>query len=220
MLMLAQAAAAGKPSVFDIFILGGGVIGYVILLLSVVMMALIITYFIQYRRTTIVPDAVREQIQVMFENKQYREAIDFTAADTSFLAGTVNAALAEAGHGYPAMERALEEAAEDRTTRMLRHVEWLNLLGNIGPMLGLLGTVYGMIGAFFDIVEKGQPNPADLAGNIGIALVTTMQGLLVAIPALSFYSIMRSRIDSLTSSAMLTAQELISNFRPGGKGGL
>ena len=220
MLMLAQAATAVKPSVFDIFILGGGVIGYIILLLSVVMMALIISYFIQYRRTTIVPEAVREQIQIMFENKQYREAIDFTAADTSFLAGTVNAALAEAGHGYPAMERALEEAAEDRTTRMLRHVEWLNLLGNIGPMLGLLGTVYGMIGAFFSIVEKGETNPADLAGDIGIALVTTMQGLSVAIPSLSVYSIMRSRIDSLASSAMLTAQELISNFRPGGKGGL
>ncbi|OQB80832.1 MAG: Biopolymer transport protein ExbB [Planctomycetes bacterium ADurb.Bin126] len=207
-------------SIFEIFIVYGGVVGYIIVALSVVMVALIIQYFIQYRRTTIVPDTVREQIQAMFENKQYREAIDFTAADASFLSGTVNAALAEAGHGYPAMERALEEAAEERTTKMLRHVEWLNLLGNIGPMLGLLGTVQGMILAFIEIAKTGTPKPADLAESIGMALVTTMQGLIVAIPSLSFYSIIRSRIDSLTSSAMLTAQELISNFRPGGKGGL
>lgn len=208
-------------SFFEVFILGGGFIGYIIIALNVILVALVIQYFIMYRKTTIAPDPVREQIAAMFENKQYREAIDFTAADNSFLAGTVHAALAEAGHGYPAMERAMEEAAEERTTKMLRHVEWLNLLGNIGPMLGLLGTVQGMIGAFFDIVKKGgTPNPADLAENIGIALVTTLQGLVVAIPALSFYTIVRTRIDSLTSSAMVSAQELISTFRPGGKGGL
>ena len=218
-MMLGQSTV--DQSFFAVYILGGGFVGYIIIALSVVMVALVIQYFIQYRKATIAPDTVKDQVAAMFENKQYREAIDFTAADSSFLAGTIHAALAEAGHGYPAMERAMEEAAEERTTKMLRHVEWLNLLGNIGPMLGLLGTVQGMIGAFFDIVRLGgTPDPAALAGNIGIALVTTLQGLVVAIPALSFYSIVRSRIDAQTSGAMVSAQELISTFRPGGKGGL
>ena len=54
---------------------------------------------------------------------------------------------------------------------------------------------------------------------IGIALVTTLLGLGVAIPALTVFSIMRNRIDALTSEAMTSSQELVSAFRPAGKGG-
>ena len=114
----------------------------------------------------------------------------------------------------------MEEAAEERTTKMLRSIEWLNLLGNVGPMLGLMGTVWGMILAFFTMVRKGgDVNAADLAGDIGVALVTTLLGLGVAIPALTVFSIMRNKIDALTSETMMTSQELVSAFRPAGKGG-
>ncbi len=84
-------------------------------------------------------------------------------------------------------------------------------------MLGLLGTVWGMIGAFFKIVEAGQPEPAKLAGDIGVALVTTLLGLAVSIPAISIYAILRNRIDALTSEAVMVSQELISTFRPSAK---
>jgi len=81
-------------------------------------------------------------------------------------------------------------------------------------MLGLLGTVWGMINAFFNIVAAGggTPAPGQLAGSIGIALVTTLLGLAIAIPALAVYSIMRSRIDALTSEAMVASQQLLANF--------
>ncbi|MDY6914010.1 MAG: MotA/TolQ/ExbB proton channel family protein [Planctomycetota bacterium] len=197
---------------------GGGLIGMILWLLSVVMVAISVEYFISIRRVNILPDDIRDQVGEFFGNKQYREAIELTVNDPSLLSYMVHAALTEAANGYSAMERAMEEASEERTTKLLRHIEWLNLLGNIGPMLGLLGTVWGMIQAFFKIVEKGgMPDPKALAGSIGIALVTTLLGLGVAIPALSVYSIMRSRIDTLTSEAMVVSQELISNFRPGKK---
>jgi biopolymer transport protein ExbB len=206
---------------FKVIFMGGGGIGYLIWGISVVTVALIVQYLITIRRANIMPMLVHMQIQELFENKQYREAIEITAAEPSFLSYVIHAALADAAHGYPAMERAMEEAAEERTTKLLRNIEWLNLIGNVGPMLGLLGTVWGMIGAFFRIVQKGGvPNPADLAGDIGIALVTTLLGLSVAIPALAVYAIMRNRIDSLTSEAVVAAQALISNFRPGGKGAM
>lgn len=202
----------------DVVLFGGGVIGYIIWLISIVTVALIISSALKIRRATILPELMHSQIQDMFENKEYRDAIDVTASDPSYLGYVVHAALAEAAHGYPAMERAMEEASEERTTKMLRSLEWLNLIGNIGPMLGLFGTVYGMILVFFKIVEAGgMPNPADLARGIGIALVTTLLGLAVAIPALAAYAIFRNRIDSLTSEAMVASQDLISNFRPGKK---
>jgi biopolymer transport protein ExbB len=205
-------------NLFDILLVKCGYIGYILWALSVGTGALIVKYFIDIRRMNILPPDVYEQIQGQFEEKQYREAIELTANEPSYLSYVIHAALSEASHGYPAMERAMEEAAEERTTKLLRHIEWLNLIGNISPMLGLMGTVWGMIMAFFKIVEKGgTPDPAQLADAIGLALVTTLLGLAIAIPALSIYAVMRNRIDSLSSEAMLASQELISNFRPGGK---
>jgi len=127
----------------------------------------------------------------------------------------VHAALNEANHGYAAMERAVEEASEEKTSDMLRRIEWLNLIGNISPMLGLLGTVWGMIRAFMEIVKaRGMPPPENLAQSIGIALVTTLLGLSVAIPALSVFAVIRNRIDALSSQAIVAAEELIATFRP------
>ncbi len=201
----------------EILVFGGKTIGFILWGLSFVTVALAVRYFLQIRRLNILPEKMKQNVSSLFEGKQYREAIDLTGRQSDFLSYLIHASLTEAPHGYPSMERAMEEAAEERTTQMLRSIEWLNLIGNIGPMLGLLGTVWGMIGAFFKIVEAGQPEPAKLAGDIGVALVTTLLGLAVSIPAISVYAILRNRIDALTSEAVMVSQELIATFRPTAK---
>ncbi len=108
----------------------------------------------------------------------------------------------------------MEEAADEQTARLVRSIELLSLFASIGPMLGLLGTVWGMIGAFFAIAQSGTPDPAKLAPDIGVALVTTLLGLVVAIPAMSAYSMLKKNIDAFTSEGVMSAQELIQNFRP------
>ncbi len=218
--ILAQAAEEATKettSYFQVLVTGGGVIGYVLWMLMVLMIALSIKYFIDIRRGTVLPPVTLAQLQEYFENRQYREVLEVTEEDPSFIGQLMHASLSEASYGYSAMERAMEESAEASTTKMLRSIEWLNLIGNIGPMLGLMGTVWGMIGAFFSIVEVGQADPELMAKDIGVALVTTLLGLVVAVPALSVYAVMRNRIDSLTSEGMLTAQEMISQLRPSKK---
>ena len=215
----AVAADMRTRSMFGQFIWpGGGWIGVLLLCIDVASIAIIIEYFINIRRTNVLPDPVREQIGALLEEKEYRGVIELTASEPSFLSSVVNAALSEAAHGYSAMQRGMEEAIEERTTRLLRKIEVLNIIGSIAPMLGLMGTVLGMILAFNKIVEAGGvPDPAQLADSIGIALVTTFWGLVVAVPALSVYAFMRNRIDALSAETSLTAQELISAFRPGGR---
>ena len=113
----------------------------------------------------------------------------------------------------------MEEAAQGEVAKLLRKVEWLNLIGNVSPMLGLLGTVWGMILAFFTIVAAGGiPQPGDLAGSIGMKLVCTLEGLMVAIPALVVYAMMRIRIDSLSSEALVLCQEWIAAGQAGRSG--
>ncbi|MFW5840211.1 MAG: MotA/TolQ/ExbB proton channel family protein [Planctomycetota bacterium] len=204
---------------FDVLIVKAGYVGWLIWLISAGTMALIIEHFISIRRENILPDLTRQEVEALFENKQYREAIDLTSTQQDMLSYCVHSALVEAPHGYAAMERAMEEANEERTTKLLRKIEWLNLIGNIGPMLGLFGTVWGMIDAFFTIANSatGTASAKDLAPAIGMALVTTLLGLAVAIPSLAVYAVMRNRIDALSSETMMTCQELVSAFRPGRK---
>jgi len=84
--------------------------------------------------------------------------------------------------------------------------------------MGLFGTVYGMILAFQQLVASGgSPDPAKLAAGISTALVTTFWGLIVAIPALAAYALIRNKIDALTSEGLVIAEELISPFKPGAK---
>ena len=217
--ILAQAGeeAAETTSYFKVLVAGGGVIGYVLWALNFLTWGLSIKYFLDIRRETLLPTATTVQLQEMFENRQYREVLELTGGDPSFIGKVVNGALSQASYGYSSMERAMEEVAEEHTTKMLRHIEWLNLIGNIGPMLGLMGTVWGMIGAFFSIVEQGQAKPEDMAGDIGVALVTTLLGLIVAVPALSVYAVMRNRIDGMSSEGMVMAQEWLSQLRPSKK---
>jgi biopolymer transport protein ExbB len=206
-------------SLFTILFTGGGAIGVVIWIISVLTLALIIEHFISIRRVNILPEDAREEIRGLFEAKQYREAIDYTEGNPDVLSFMIHSALVEAPHGYGAMERAMEEAAEERTSKLMRKIEWLNLIGNIGPMLGLFGTVWGMILAFQKIAQSkgGNVQPTELADSIGLALVTTLLGLAVAIPALAVYAVMRNRIDALTSEAIIVGDEMINVFRPGKK---
>jgi len=187
----------------------------VIYLGSIASIALIIEHAITIRRSVIVPELSVAQVKTMFDERRFREALEFCQADPSFVSGVVHAGLIEAANGYEAMEAAMQDATGERSARLYRKIEWLNLLGNVAPMLGLLGTVWGMIVAFGEIEAKGgKASPEDLAGGIMIALFSTFSGLVVAIPALAGYGIFRSRIEQMSMEAALVAEELLANFKP------
>ncbi len=182
---------------------------------SIASVALIIEHAIVIRRSVIVPELSVAQIKTMFDERRFREALEYCQNDPSFVSGVIHAGLIEAANGYEAMESAMQDAAGERTARLYRKIEWLNLLGNIAPMLGLFGTVWGMMVAFGEIEGKGgRANPADLAGGIMIALVSTFCGLLTAMPALSAYGIFRSRVEQMSMEAALVSEELLANFKP------
>jgi biopolymer transport protein ExbB len=198
---------------------GGGTIGLILWAMSVGTLAIIVESLLRIRRPNILPDVIADQVRSMFENKQFREAIEHVSEREDMLSQVLHSGLAEAPHGYAAMERAMEDAADERRARLLRRVEWLNLIGNVSPMLGLLGTVWGMILAFGTLERTGIPDATQLAGSIKTALVTTLLGLSVAIPSLAVYGALRNRIDGLSSETMLTSQELLAMFRPGKRQG-
>jgi biopolymer transport protein ExbB len=182
---------------------------------SLASIALIIEHAITIRRSILLPELSVAQVKTMFDERRFREALEFCQNDPSFVAGIIHAGLIEAANGYEAMENAMQDAASERAARLYRKIEWLNLLGNMGPMLGLWGTIWGMMCAFAEIeIRGGKANPADLAGGIMVALVSTFVGLFVAMPALASYSIFKTRIEQLSLESSLVAEELLANFKP------
>jgi len=206
----------------DHFVVKGGWITWFVLIpLSVATVALAIEHSVSIRRTTIVPPETQERVGALLSERQYADAIRFTAEDPSALGYVIHASLLEAGRGFAAMERALQESLEDRSARLMRKIEYLNVIGNVAPMIGLFGTVYGMIRLFASIRAAGAiPEPARIADDISIALVTTFWGLAVAIPALSVFALFRNRIDVLTAEVALVSEKLLAIFKPGSDAGV
>ena len=213
------AEAGGTSFAAAFFISRGSILGtaiiWFLLVLSVFSVGLMGYMWLINRRIHILPEGLAERSRQLVIAQQYRELLGLLSADVSYFGRVLSAALHESAHGFGAMLRALEQAADEYTTRRLRQIEILNVIGNVAPMIGLFGTVYGMILAFQSIVAAGgRPSPVDLAAGIGTALVTTFWGLIIAIPSVAAYALIRNNVDALTSEAMLEAQDLVNRFRP------
>ncbi len=89
-----------------------------------------------------------------------------------------------------------------KTTEIEKMESGLPIMATIvtaSPLLGLLGTVWGIMEAFLDIRARGSAHITVVAPGISDALITTVYGLLVALPALFFYNLLRSRINRIGS---------------------
>jgi biopolymer transport protein ExbB len=193
----------------------GGAVGWVIIGLSVVGLALIIGNAVEMRKEKLVPPDLIEEIEALFEAGEYQEAIELCEAEPTYFTNIVAAGLPKMSASFSAMEKAIEESGEEEAVKLHTKLSWLSLIANVSPMLGLLGTVMGMIQAFNVIAStKGQADPAQLSGGISAALITTMLGLIVAIPLTSAFVFLRNRVvkNSLEISAVVS--DLFERFRP------
>ena len=194
----------------------GGIVGYLIILLSIVALGLVIDYAFTIRRSKIVPPKDIAVLRKLIQDHKFQELSTLNQEKTSFLSQVVFAGLKEVDTGYHSVIKAMEDASEALSARIARKIEHLNVIGNISPMMGLLGTVIGMLRCFNEISQvTGAIEPKQLAGGIFEALVTTCMGLIVAIPALYFFAIFRNRVDEFTGEASLTAEELVASLKPG-----
>src|SRR5256885_12341503 len=142
----ADAAAAQTPQTpLDkiIKVVDYGLIGLIISL-SIIGFTLIMQGFIRNRESVFMPSATTETIRTMIQNKQFKELMDFTENDPSFVSQSLNPALKRAP-SFSSMKEAMETAIGEQTAQRFRGIEYLNIIGNLGPLLGLLGTVLGMI---------------------------------------------------------------------------
>lgn len=211
-----ESAVDREINYFDFFVIKGGYIAFGLIALSIVTIAVTIENGLSIRRATIVPPEATENTRELIQDKKYLEAIQYTADEPSMMGYVLNACLLEAPNGYVAMERAMEETLDERSSRLFRKIEFIHIIGSVAPMIGLFGTVTGMIMLFAEIhAADAFPGARIVADRIAIALITTFWGLAVAIPALSIYGLFRNRIDVLTAECAITAEQILTVFKPG-----
>jgi len=209
-------ASEGESSFFK-FIVGGGVIGYLIIALSVAAVALVVVHAAMIRRVAILPPDSIRAVRGMLAARQIEAAAAFCAdpVNDSFFCRVLGPGLVRylrSPFGAFEMKDALRESGEEQVSRLYRSTDGLATIGTVAPLLGLLGTVQGMIGAF-DTVATSAVGDSDyyarLASSISVALITTFQGLVVAIPCVAVYSWLRNRIDSFAAEAGALMDDMV-----------
>ena len=214
----APAPAAEPESFWWLLFFGAGWFGFVIMVLlalcSVAVLAVIIQGLLTVNRRALVPVELAAVVQQQLRQGEIKEAEQLCIEQPSFLAAVLAAGLQEIGHGYEAAEKAMEETAQVENARLHRRVESISLLSSIAPMLGLLGTVWGMVVAFQQVAEThGRADPGQLAGGIYQALYTTVFGLVIAIPGLACYGLLRNHVDQLSAEAAELAERIFAPLK-------
>jgi biopolymer transport protein ExbB len=217
----AQAAAATAssapgetkpPDTFLRIVFSGGPIGIAIMLVliltSMTALYLIIEQSLLLRRSRILPPTLGNRVRQALEAGRRGEAEQACQSMPSFLAFILLQGLSELESGWEAVEKALEDALAEQSARLFRRVEYLSVLANLAPMLGLLGTVVGMVLCFREVANtQGNAGAAQLAEGIYQALVTTVAGLMIAIPSLAAFALLRNRVDQFVAEAAYLAQQ-------------
>jgi len=181
-----------------------------LVLASLAAWTFIVAAMIEIRSGRVLPARAEAVIRSLIDQKQWPELRAFVTEDRSFISRVVAAAMNAPGADRDGMREAAELAASEECARWFRKIEPLNVLGNLGPLLGLAGTVWGMVIAFAALGQTGgEASPATLSLGVSKALFHTLLGLLLAVPALTVFGFYRGITDRLCNRAMVVAAELV-----------
>ena len=187
--------------------------------LSFTLVALLVMNVLTARRENICPMPLVEGFENHLNEKQYQEAYDLAKSDESFLGQVLSAGLAKLSTGYAQAIEAMQEVGEEENMKLEHRLSYVALIGTISPMIGLFGTVHGMIDSFSVIANSPTtPKASVLAEGISTALFTTLLGLLIAIPAIALYNILKNRVARLVLEVGILSEGLMSRFENVGAG--
>lgn len=210
-------ATTQENAVMDMF-KHAGIIGYVIVAVSILSLALIIENFMTLKREKLAPPDVIDELEALFDEENFQDALELCEGERGYLTNVVGAGLGKLGHPFETMQTSLREMQDEEAVKLFQKIGWLSLISATAPMMGLLGTVTGMFVTFGEIAAAGgSVSPAQLAGGIKLALTTTIFGLIVAIPVGAFFFVFRNRVVRTTIEVNALAEDMFERFRTNAK---
>jgi biopolymer transport protein ExbB len=191
----------------------GGVAMYPLLLCSVAGLAIILERVWALKRKKIVSPVLAGLIGKNLSSTDQKDKLKvLSETDQSVLGELVQVVFAHASLPKTENVDAVQSVARQVVGRMERGLTTLSLIAEISPLLGLLGTVNGMVHLFMDVAQHGLGDPSQISRGIFEALIATLTGLAVAIPALTAYMYLRRRIELLILEMERHTNELLTRL--------
>lgn len=190
----------------------GGPVMYPIILCSILALAIVIERLYHIYKIKIDTESFMNNIELSIKRNRIADAVKICDETQGPIANIVKAGILKHDRPRQEIREAIEDAGHQEIPRLERHLGLLATIAHIAPLLGLLGTVTGMVRAFQTIQEKAVSfnpvSPGDLAGGIWEALLTTVAGLIVAIPTVVVYNYLVNRVNDIILEVERSATEV------------
>jgi biopolymer transport protein ExbB len=211
---VSQPAAAAQPRLLTHIIRSAGpFFGVVLGLTSVALVALIVLLAMDLRMPMAIPPAFVEQFTDIVNKRKFRDAYELAKADPSYLAKVLTSGMGRLQYGIEDARDTAYHTVDSVKASKEQLITYLATIGSLGPMIGLVGTVYGMILSFMELSQPGKtPNPQKLADGISHALVITLLGIALAIPAIFFHAFFRNRLVRMSMDTANVADDLLTQI--------
>ncbi len=213
----AGAEAQRAPGFVDI-VLRGGLINLLVWAMifgtSFATVWFIIDSSLAIKREKLLPAGVVDGVRDALTSGDLGGALETCEANPGPLSNILMVGFANIAEGFEVVQEAVASSAEMENEKLMQRVNYLNLCGQVAPMLGLLGTVLGMVAAFAGLATaSGAAKAQVLAMSISTALWTTCVGLLIAVPALLAFTLIKNYATRLLLETEATVLDLIKVLR-------
>jgi biopolymer transport protein ExbB len=192
---------------------------YLLIAYSFVAFSVGLQGFMTIRREAIIPTGLAEDLHnILSKDGATEEAVENARAmvdnDPSMTGKVISSALAVHDLGHDAMVEAAEDTAITESGKWMTKPGWCSLFANQATLLGLFGTVWGIIEAFMDMAaHPGGVDIVMLSSTIGVSLITTANGMIIAVPMLAFAFSQRTKLTGLFRESNDSVKEILNYFR-------
>jgi biopolymer transport protein ExbB len=205
--------ASEKPLVLFMMESLGWIFGPLLLAVSVSLVALCVLLALDLRMSAAIPPGFVDEFTDTVNKRKFKEAFDMARNDPSFLGQVLTAGMSRLQYGLEDAREAAMNTLEAIKSDKEQKNNYNAVIATLGPMFGLVGTVYGMIKSFSVLATAGTTvQPARLADGISHALVVTLFGVAISVPAIFFNAFFKNRITRVTMDVGHIADDLLTQM--------
>jgi biopolymer transport protein ExbB len=180
------------------FFLQGGVVLWIIMALGVVATVVVVERLLYFRGIAVDEVKLFSRVSSCLEKGHFDEALAICDTNLSPLSGLMKAGIENRDMPESVQKEMLRDAAAQEVPRLEAHISTLGTISNISPLMGLLGTVVGTMQAFGVLGQFGAvSDPSLLAKGVAQALITTVGGIVVAVPSVIFYNGLVTKVNTM-----------------------
>ena len=201
------------PNLFKhIIVSAGPVFGLLLLAISIGLVALIVLLAMDLRLAVAIPPELIDEFTEAFNKQGFKSALELVRGNNSFLGRVLVEGMVRLQYGIDDAREVVFNTVESVKASKEQLIAYLATIGTLGPMIGLVGTVYGMIRSFMELGRGGSPNAAELANGISHALVVTLLGVALSVPAIFCHAFFRNRLIRISMDTANIADDLLTQM--------